>query len=55
MQTYSFMTRDKWNDDLAKQKLALQNNYIVIYLWENKIRKMKDEEIFNWIKDNCFK
>ena len=53
MQTYSFMARDKWNDDLAKQKLALQNNYIVIYLWENKIRKMKDEEIFNWIKDNC--
>ena len=43
MQTYSFMARDKWNDDLAKQKLALQNNYIVIYLWENKIRKMKSQ------------
>ena len=53
MQSHSFKVKDKWEKDQNKKEIAEKYGYKVIYLWENKMKKMKDDEIFNWIKLNC--
>lgn len=42
-----------WNDDTVKRELAESKGYKVIYLWERDMKKMSDEELFNWIKTHC--
>ena len=42
-----------WNDDEVKRRLAESRGYQVVYLWECDMKKMSDEELFNWIKKNC--
>lgn len=42
-----------WNDDTVKRRLAESRGYQVVYLWECDMKKMSDEELFNWIKKNC--
>ena len=42
-----------WDDDKVKRKLAESRGYKVVYLWEKDKKKMSEEELFNWIKDNC--
>ena len=42
-----------WEDDSVKRKLAESRGYRVVYLWECDMKKMSDDELFNWIKRNC--
>lgn len=53
MQTYSFKAKDKWKYDESKRTLAEQNGYTVVYLWEMQIKKMHDEQIAEWLIENC--
>lgn len=42
-----------WEGDSVKRKLAESRGYRVVYLWECDMKKMSDDELFNWIKRNC--
>lgn len=46
---------DIWIDDLKKKELAETNGYTVIYLWQSDMKKMNDEQLFQWIYNNCIK
>lgn len=49
-----FLAKNIWKYDKLKNKIALKNNYYVKYLWESDINNMSNEEIFKFIKKECF-
>lgn len=40
---------DLWENDLMKKDLANELGYHVVYLWENDMKHLSDEELFNKI------
>lgn len=49
------LASDIWKKDAKKKKVAEENGYRVIYIWEHEIRKLKDADlmalVFNRIKE----
>ena len=43
---------DIWADDAKKKRLAESKGYSVIYLWESDMKKMNDEQLFQWLNSN---
>ena len=41
-----------WNDDLLKKQLAESYGYKIVYLWEADMKKMNDNELYNWLCQN---
>lgn len=44
--------KDIWNADLIKKQLAESHGFNVIYLWEYDMKKMKDDELYQWLEKN---
>lgn len=42
-----------WDDDKIKRQLAESRGYRVVYLWEKDMKRMKDDELLEWILNNC--
>ncbi len=39
--------------DKLKNKIAIENNFNIEYIWENDMNNMTDDEVFNYIKSRC--
>ena len=46
---------DIWADDVKKKRLAESKGYNVVYLWESDMKKMNDEQLFQWLDDNIIR
>ena len=47
------LAKNIWEYDKLKNKIAIENNFNIEYIWENDMNNMTDDEVFNYIKSRC--
>lgn len=48
------LASDIWEIDRKKKQLALENNFKIIYFWEDEINKCNDEELTQLVKERIY-